>query len=235
MSIDIVRAIKAPWQNGGGFWRMLLGALVFCVPILGFISQGYLVEYLKKVSEGREQLGNIFEHGSQSFVTGFKYFVGWVLLFIPVGILVFIFAMLIGKDSKFMLESIYQGINIIFMIVVFIMTISFCTDFKISSFLNFKNGYLIIKENPTKFIVACAFSILVQLFYILCIAVAGIVLAFFIPLLMQIPLFGIILVIAMIFLTGAIMFANAVAITHIMGQFAAESKYFAQLKQQNHI
>ena len=121
------------------------------------------------------------------------------------------------------------------MIVLFVMTISFCTDFKISSFLNFKNGSLIIKENTTKFIVACAFSILVQFFYILCIAVVGIVLAFFIPLLMQIPLFGIILVIAMIFLTGAIMFANAVAIMHIMGQYAAESKYFAQLKQQNHI
>ena len=235
MSIDIVRAIKAPWQNGGGFWRMLLGALVFCVPILGFISQGYLVEYLKKVSEGREQLGNIFEHGSQSFVTGFKYSVGWVLLFIPVCILMFVFAMFIGKDSKFMLESIYQIINIIFMIVLFVMTISFCTDFKISSFLNFKNGYLIIKENPAKFVIACVFCILTQFIYTLCVAFAGVILAISIPFLMQIPLFGIILVIAMIFLTGAIMFANAVAITHIMGQYAAESKYFAQLKQQNHI
>ena len=235
MSIDIVRAIKAPWQNGGGFWRMFLGALVFCVPILGFISQGYLVEYLKKVSEGREQLGSIFDHGSQSFVTGFKYFVGWVLLFIPVCLLMFIFAMLIGKDSKFMLESIYQVINIIFMIVVFIMTISFCTDFKISSFLNFKNGCLIIKENPAKFVIACVFCILTQFIYTLCVAFAGVILAISIPFLMHIPLLGIILVIAMIFLTGAIMFANAVAITHIMGQYAAESKYFAQLKQQNHI
>ena len=56
MSIDIMRAIKAPWQNGGGFWRMFLGGLVWSIPILGFVSQGYLMEYMRKISEGKDGL-----------------------------------------------------------------------------------------------------------------------------------------------------------------------------------
>ncbi len=233
MSIDIVKAIKAPWQNGGGFWRMFLGALVFCIPILGFISQGYLMEYLKNVSEGKDELKNIFEHGSQSFVIGFKYIVGFILLLIPFAVLMFICALLMGKDNRLILELIYQVLNIIFMLVLFVMTVNFCTDHKIASFLDFKSGVSIIKESPVKFIIACLFSFVVQILYTLCLVVVGIVLAILVPLFIKIPLFGIILVLVMIFFAGAFMFASAVATTNIMGQYAAESAYITQRKQQN--
>ena len=239
MSIDIMRAIKAPWQNGGGFWRMFLGGLVWSIPILGFVSQGYLMEYMRKISEGKDGLENLFGNGSQSFIRGLKYFIGLVVLSVPVysiiaGLCIISFISTKGHPSIF-IETLISALNILFMFYILALSVSFCVDFKIDSFLNLKAGILIIKKEFIKFLTAFGCSIAVSFLYT---ALLAIITFIFLPLsIIFIKIFPVVLIIYILLIaiyTSSI-FALTVSIMNIMGQFAAESEYFAQLKQQNTI
>lgn len=230
MSIDIVRAIKSPWQKDGGLFRMFLGGLVYCIPFLGFIAQGYLMEYLKKVSEGEEKLGNIFEHGAKSFVIGFKYFIGFMLILIPFIIFTFVLGLLVCQNSQILTELILQIFNIVLMIFITILSIIFTTDFKIESFLNLNAAMSLIKENPVKFVIALVFSFVVQLIYTILAGLIGVILAILGPIFAKIPLIAILLVVSAIFFLGVFIFASLVSTMNILGQYAYESSYIKTLK-----
>ena len=53
-SLDISRAIQHPFEDQTWINKILIGALIGIVPILGFATIGYMIEVLRNNAEGRE-------------------------------------------------------------------------------------------------------------------------------------------------------------------------------------
>lgn len=48
MSMDFVKALKAPASIDGWFVKLLIGGFFLMIPILNFAIMGYVVKYLEK-------------------------------------------------------------------------------------------------------------------------------------------------------------------------------------------
>lgn len=231
MSIDLVKAIKSPWQKDGGIARMILGGLVLAIPILWFVSLGYLIEYINKIINGNEELGNVFKHGSRSFVIGFKYFVGLILLLIPFLIIDFIFNMIMADRHPVIYWCLFNLLQIIFMVISFMMTINFALDYKVLSMVDFQRALLLIKGNVLQFIIAFIFNSLVQVVYMIPLIILVFIVCALAVAVAVVPLISIILILLMIITAIALIFASLIASYNVMGQFAKESPAIEQMKQ----
>ena len=87
MSIDLQKALKAPFAMQNWFLNVLIGGVIFLVPILNFAVLGYLVEYLLNFVKGKEELpGRTSDKLSTNFITGAKNFAGLLIVSIVLGI-----------------------------------------------------------------------------------------------------------------------------------------------------
>ena len=226
MSIDIAKAFKAPWNKDGGAARMFLSGLVSLIPILNFVTCGYLVEYLNRFINGQEHLGNIFQHGSKSFVTGFKYIVGVILLAIPFIILEIILYFIFAKSSSLLYNLLGNILSLLYSIIILLMTINFAKSNKILSMVDFEEAYNLInsKDKVINFVILFVLTFVVQIVYSIpiCIiaVIAGLICALFIKSAMLVAILLIIIALIAILMLA---FAMVVTMFNMMGQFARNS------------
>ena len=234
MSIDLIGALKAPWRKDCGFARLFLGGLCMLIPFLAFVPIGYIAEYLNKLINGKDELGNIFQHGSKSFVIGGKLFIGFLLLNIPYFLMYLILAMCLSENHPFAYMGLSSLISIIWSLIAMLMLLCFGIDLKILSAVDFERAINIVKEAPSKvfimlllsFIVSIIYSFATIIPYIACFLFAGIFAAIGLA-----PL-SIILVIIGIIILLTIGFAMSIAMYNIMGQYARESQYIQSIKKE---
>ena len=226
MSIDIVKAFKAPWAKDGGFARMFLGGLVFCIPILNFITVGYLMEYLNRLINGKEELGNIFQHGSKSFVTGFKYIVGFILFLAIFIAIVIIVHLLFAKSVPFIFNLLIDLLSFVCSLFIFLMMINFAKSNKILSIIDFKQAYNLInsKDKAINFVILFIMNIVVQIVYLIPISIIAVICAFIGVMLFKSVMFvSILLFMIALIIVLALHFAMVVTMFNMIGQFAQKS------------
>ncbi len=226
MNIDIIKAIKAPWAKDGGFARMFLGGLVSCIPILNFVTGGYLVEYLDRLINGREELGNIFKNGSASFVIGFKYFVGAILLAVPFVLIELILYMAFAKSAAGLYMLLCNILSFVNSILLILLSINFARNTKILAMVDFQAAFSLIntKDKAINFLILYIMNIVVYIVYIIPIFIivlfAGLIGALFLK---SAAFLAIILFIIAAVIIVALAFAMMVTITNMIGQFAQKS------------
>lgn len=235
MSLDLISALKAPWRKDFGFARLFLGCLSMGVPILCFVPMGYVAEYINKMMNGNDELGNIFQHGSKSFVIGLKLFLGLLLLAIPYFLVILILAFVLGDNHPFLHQAIGLVLELIFAFICTIMIISFSCDFKILSMVDFQRAINIVKENPTKALMMGLFVLLISIIYSIVFIVPAILFAIIVPMSISLRLPVIIpaiLVIIAIILVFILIFASIISMYNISGQYARESQYIQSIKKE---
>ena len=226
MYLDIAKAFKAPWAKDGGFSRMFLGGLVSCIPILNLVTGGYLVEYLGRIINGNEQLGNIFQHGGKSFVTGFKYVVGIILFAIPFVIIELILYMALGKSAAGLCMLLGNLLSLVYSIMLILLSINFAKNTKILAMVDFQAAFSLIntKDKAINFLILYIMNIVVYIVYSIPIIIIALIAGFLGVLFTQLAAFiSIILFIIAGVLVLALAFSMAVTIINMIGQFAQKS------------
>ncbi len=89
--IDLGRAFKAPFADTDWVKKTLLGWLWMLLGVTSPAVYGAQLEYIKSVSEGREDLPDWSDFGTK-WVKGFLLLVAGFIYFLPVIVLGFIFA-----------------------------------------------------------------------------------------------------------------------------------------------
>ncbi len=227
MSIDIAKAFKAPWNRDGGFARMFLGGLVSGIPILNFVTFGYLMEYLNRLINGKEELGNIFQHGSKSFVTGFKYIVGLILFFAFFVAGEIIVHLLFAKSVPFISSLLINLLSFVCSLFLILMMINFAKDNKILSMIDFKQAYSLInsKDKAINFVILFIMIIVVQIVYIIPISIIAVICALIGAMLFKSVMFVALLLfmIALVIVLAPLSFAMVVTMFNMIGQFAQKT------------
>lgn len=178
MSIDIVRALKSPFQSETWFLKLIIGSILFLIPIANFITFGYIVKALQNYIEKNDTLPEYSDLGAL-FITGAKIVIGYVIFSIPFVILTTIIYMASGDNHT---TSIIVGlIETIATILGMVMAVVFCTDEKILSMIDFSRGMKLFKNNSSGFISLIIFLLLVYVVYgiimfLVCIPIITIVL-----------------------------------------------------------
>ena len=226
MYLDIVKAFKSPWNKDGGAARMFLGGLVSIIPILNFITCGYLVEYLSRFINGDENLGNIFQHGGKSFVTGFKYIVGVILLAIPFIIMEIIFYLIFAKSSSFLYSMLGNILSLLYSLMITLMTINFAKTNKILSMVDFQSACNLInsKDKAINFAILFLMTTVTQIVFAIPICIIAFIVGLISALFIKSAMLVVILLIIIAFIAVLMLaFAMAVTMFNMMGQFARNS------------
>lgn len=207
MSLDFVKAIKAPFSGQDWIKKLIIGGILFMIPIVNFAMAGYTIKYLKNILNGNESTPDFSDFGGL-LVTGIKAFVGSLLLFIPFGIICFIIGMLFS-DEPINVNLIYT-LYIVYYLVAYIFMARFAMDEKILSMIDFASvGKLLAGNNNTlsfvSFFIALGFVYCIVTI-VCCITVIGFVLIPFIIL------------------------ASMLSIFNLTGQFVKNSPNFEEVK-----
>lgn len=91
-SIDLSRALKAPFQDSEWVKKTLMGWLWMLLVVTAPAVYGAELDYIKSVSEGREDLPNWDDFGAK-WVKGFMLLVAGIVYTLPLSILFFILAL----------------------------------------------------------------------------------------------------------------------------------------------
>jgi hypothetical protein len=125
-SIDIGRAFKAPFEDQNWVTKTLLGLVFGLVFFLAPAITGAMLEYIKKVSQGQEDLPEWSDFGNK-WVKGLVVIVAGMIYFLPVWALGLVFLVPVflagGADSD-ALAAVASGGLCLFWIVAFIYTIA---------------------------------------------------------------------------------------------------------------
>lgn len=182
MSLDLVKAIKAPFSGDDWVKKLIIGGILLLIPIVNFAVMGYMVKYLKNILNGEEKTADFSDFGGL-FVTGIKSFAGSFLLFIPFMIICVIIAILFAK-AQAVANLIVYVLYFIYYIVVYVLLARFAMDEKVLSMVDFASvGKLLSGNKNVLFFVL--FLIALSLVYglittVCCITIVGIILLPFI-------------------------------------------------------
>lgn len=207
MSLDLVKALKAPVTAQNWIIKMLIGGILLCIPVANFIVFGYFVKYIKKIMNNEENLPEFSDWGAL-FVSGLKLFVGAIVLAIPMVIIVSIISAVFAKAQVVAVVLNYI-IQILYSFVGLIMIANFSLDEKILSMIDFKRAALLVKDNALLpfigkiIIIDVIFLVLTIVF---CITVVGVILVPF------------------------LMFAMLAAVYNLIAQFAKDAPKLEEAK-----
>lgn len=213
MSIDLVRALKAPANIDGWLLKILIGGLLYLIPILCFVPMGYWTEYLINVMNGKDELpGGPSDNFSANFITGAKMFVGCVIIGIVLAVVMTVSIFVLAK-LKIVGVLLTSALEFILTFLSIFLVMSFAIDKKILSMIDVARAMKIVKGNPE----TLNFILLMLLLIVIYLTVMGICIA---------------TVIASI-LVPFLSYAMGISMFNLVGQYMQYSPYVAELKAQN--
>lgn len=178
MSIDLVKALKAPFSGEGWIVKLLIGGILLCIPIVNFIVMGYCIKYVKNLLNKDESLPDYSGIGDL-FLKGIKLFVGCIILGIPIMLVCFIIIMLFGK-AEIVASLLTSVIYAVYYFVAYVLMARFALDEKILSMVDFPSAFKLLSGNPNLlsfiglFIVA---SIIIGVVaFVCCVTIVGFIL-----------------------------------------------------------
>ena len=206
--MDLVKAIKAPFSGQDWIKKLIIGGILFMIPIVNFAMVGYVIKYLKNILNGNESTPEISDFGAL-FVTGIKAFVGSLLLFIPFGIICIIIGMLFS-DAQIVANLIVYVFYIVYYFVAYILMARFAMDEKILSMIDFASVGKLLAGNKN------------TLLFVLFVIALGIV-------------YGVVTTVCIATFIGwvlipFIILASMLSIFNLLGQFVKSSPNFEEVK-----
>lgn len=208
MSLDFGKAFKAPASFNDWVMKVIIGGILLCIPIANLIVFGYLAKYVKNLLNGDSSLPD-YSNTVSLFVTGAKLFVAMIIFFVPAMIIMFIVSLVFAK-AQFVSMLVNPLINFIWGFAAMFMVASFAVDEKIMSIIDFRRAKLLFAGNPSTvsaILYMIALNIIYFIFAVVCsITIVGVL---FIPFLI---------------------YAMAVSLYNIVGQFAHNSPKFDEFK-----
>lgn len=216
MSLDLVRALKAPFSTKGWFLKSLLAGIAIMIPIVNFIVFGYFIVYLKNVLNEKEELPS-FSNAGELFGIGFKCFLGCILLAIPCILLLFIIASFIGSPSEVIIklaspenQLIAQVLSMVVCFFYYLFELSFAMDYKITSMVNFGRAFKFIQGNALNFVILVLYMFVVTI------------------LIMLVNMVLIITVVGILLLPITI-YASYIIINNLVGQFGRSAPQYNEI------
>lgn len=208
MSLDLVKTIKAPFSGQDWIKKLIIGGILFIIPIVNFAMAGYVIKYLKNILNGNESTPDFSDFGGL-FLTGIKAIVGSLLLFIPFGIICFIIGMLFS-DAPIVANLIVYVFYIAYYFVAYILMARFAMDEKILSMVDFASAGKLLAGNKN------------TLLFVLFVIALGIV-------------YGIVTIVCCITVIGLVLIpflilASTLSICNLIGQFVKNSPNFEEVK-----
>lgn len=216
MSIDFLKALKAPFATEGWFGKAIVGGILMIIPFANLIISGYFIEYLRQVMNDNHNLPDFSNMGSL-FVKGFKVVIGAILLAIPF-IFIYVIIMMAASSQVDIITKLFQKENqalcqIITAVVTFlfyIMQLNFAMDEKISSMIDLQRASKFLQNNAANLITLIIHMIIVSILFSAVI------------LLSMITIIGILLVPAILFLQMSVIY-------NMVGQFGKTAPKFPEI------
>lgn len=193
--VPMVMAIFAPKYAVGTvivFGLCFLLSCLLCCALTGFVCE----TANKRINYSNSILPDWKDFG-RHIVTGIKYFLGYMIYFLPVLLVTLLFLFVAANFSVSVLVEppvhnelssiliFFTGVFAFFVYAAFIafcplMMANFFKDLKIVSFVDFKEAFCLLKGNVSNYVVLLllfiALSVIAQiLFYVLLITVVGII------------------------------------------------------------
>lgn len=110
--MDIDRGVRAPFQDPKWAERVAIGSLISLVPILNFAAQGYMLDYTRAVSYGRDvplptwdELGRYWVRGLLAGIAGVLYALPGIILF-AMGVIPIVAGAITGEGA-----GVFAGIT----------------------------------------------------------------------------------------------------------------------------
>ena len=211
MSLDLVKALKAPTLAQNWVVKLIIGAILFCIPFANFITLGYLVKALQNFINKEDKLPEYNDMGSL-FVLGFKLFVGSILFALPFVILVFALTLCLSKSGA-LLSFLILVIEVLAGFLGMIMLASFAMDEKILSMVDFSRLIKFFKDNTAGTISLIINMVIIYIVYAVLFAISC-------------------LLIVTVVLLPFISYALLLTVYNLVGQFAAEAPKLEEIKSQ---
>lgn len=187
MGLDLVRAIKAPFSAKGWFLKSLLAGIAIMIPIVNFIVFGYFIVYLKNVMKEKDELPD-FSNAGTLFGIGCKWFLGCILLTIPVLLILFVIISFFGNPSEVIIKLAapenqlpVQAASMMICFFYYLFELSFAMDYKVTSMVNVSRAFKFIQGNVVNFIILILYMFVVTILimlvnFVLAITIVGIIL-----------------------------------------------------------
>lgn len=208
MSLDLVRALKAPFNGQDWVKKLIICGLLLIIPIVNFVVMGYDVKYMKNILNGEEKTPDLSGLGAL-FVAGFKAFIGSILLCIPFIIIAFIVVMLFS-DSPAISNLISTVVNLVIYFVGCVLFARFAMDEKILSMVDFASAGKLLAGNK---------NTLIFVLYLIALSLV----------------YGIVTIVCCITVVGMILipfliFASMLSYSNLAGQFVKSAPKFEEVK-----
>ena len=211
MSLDLVKALKAPTLAQNWVVKLIIGAILFCIPFANFITLGYLVKALQNFINKEDKLPEYNYMGSL-FVLGFKLFVGSILFALPFVIVVFAVTLCLSNSGA-LLSFLLLLIEVLAGFLGMIMLASFAMDEKILSMVDFSRLIKLFKDNTAGTISLIINMVIIYIVYAVLFAISC-------------------LLIVTVVLLPFISYALLLTVYNLVGQFAAEAPKLEEIKSQ---
>lgn len=148
MSIDFIKVLKAPADIDNWLLKILIGGLIYLIPVLCFVAMGYWTEYLINFMHGSDKLPDgPSDNIAKNFITGAKMFAGCLILGVIIGLILACVAYALAK-LKCLALFIVMVLQLIMLFISLFLVMSFATDKKILSMIDLKKAAEIVKGNP---------------------------------------------------------------------------------------
>lgn len=166
-------------------YYMLTLFLMFASVVFLAVSGYFFKTIHNRIVHDKETLPS-WSHFTYYVFVGLKSYVGGFIFSIPfIAFFVCLFTFAPMTISREIIPFVLVGavVHIIYSALYIMLALNFCTDFKISSFLNFKKAYSMISGNLVNFVILVAYCILVSIITALVnsILISGQILALLIP------------------------------------------------------
>ena len=192
MSIDIGRALKAPFSANSWFLKVVLGGIFLCIPIVNFIVLGYFIRTFQKTVQGDSCLPE-FDNMGKLFSLGARFVGAMIILALPfylLGVVIYLALTMSVSYSDVRqlvtilgyLNIVYNLISVVIGVVTLFMTCCFASDEKVLSIIDFQRARLLFKDN-TKGVITLLISVIavniiyMVIIFVCCITIIGALLA----------------------------------------------------------
>ena len=152
MKVDFKKALTYPFSEDKWIIKLLIGGLFFFIPVVNFLSIGYLMRILKATSEGKEpslpewgEWENLFKEGAFGFLIGLIYGIGISVVFILLSFLTII--PIIGCVFSLIQLLLMTIIAFLFPAWVLLSMIKYMQSGNFNDAFDFQGNYEKIKDN----------------------------------------------------------------------------------------
>jgi hypothetical protein len=174
--MDIGKSFSFVFDDEDWLKLLIIGGLIFLIPIVNFAGLGYLVQVIRNVRDGHERPLPTWDNFGEFFMEGLKVFVGLLVWFSPLIVLACVFGGAMGvmgaaaeEMSSSDVESAMGLLFICFQCGIFIFALlpylffpalfgRFAETGEISSMLRFGEIFSFIRQNTTDYIIVLLLS-----------------------------------------------------------------------------